>query len=261
MNNYSMKNEIKKRVFHYSTNIKNYLFGSEKYCIVCNRSFHSFKPYNNVPDSKIFKENHIIGAGYRKNYMCPYCETIDRERWQQYVITNHTNILTKQSRVLHFAPEKNIYDILHHNCKTDYYPCDILPWDNFLKIDITNIPFQNNYFDYVITNHVLEHVKNENEAVKEVMRVLKKDGTWIFSFPICTNAITFEDDSITEPSSRLNYFGQIDHVRLYGNDYIERFQIYGLSIKIFQPADELSDEIIEKNGFIPDDTIIFAKKN
>jgi len=43
-------------------------------------------------------------------------------------------------------------------------------------IDITNIPYPENYFDYIICSHVLGHVPNEQLAIEELHRVLKHDG-------------------------------------------------------------------------------------
>lgn len=45
-------------------------------------------------------------------------------------------------------------------------------------IDIDDIPYPNEFFDIVIANHMLYHVSNIDRALKEVSRVLKKDGTF-----------------------------------------------------------------------------------
>ncbi|MCM1064714.1 MAG: class I SAM-dependent methyltransferase [Eubacterium sp.] len=49
------------------------------------------------------------------------------------------------------------------------------------KIDIQDIPFENNTFDLVIANSMLYHVKNIDLAISEVSRVLKKDGVFYCS--------------------------------------------------------------------------------
>ena len=128
-------------------------------------------------------------------------------------------------------------------------------------VDITDIQFRDNTFDYVICNHVLEHIPDEQKAISEVLRVLKPDGKWIFSFPICTDMQTYEDPTVVSEEDRLQRFGQEDHVRLYGYDYKERFEAHGLNLEFFSPQDELSAEEIEKYGFIPDDVIIVATKH
>lgn len=45
-------------------------------------------------------------------------------------------------------------------------------------------------FDYVILNHVLEHVQNEKDALEEIWRVLKENGKFIFSMPIKTYPVS-----------------------------------------------------------------------
>ena len=144
------------------------------------------------------------------------------------------------------------------NKATDYFPCDINPVDNWYKVDITKIPFSDNSFDFVISNHVLEHIQDEKKAVCEIKRVLKPQGMWMFSFPIRTDENTFEDESIITPEERLKVFGQSDHVRLYGKDYKKRFENYGIKLQEYRPIDVMNDKEIEKNGFIPNDTILIG---
>jgi len=49
--------------------------------------------------------------------------------------------------------------------------------------DIWNIPESNEKFDYIICTEVLEHIPYPNKAIKELSRLLKKDGTLILSAP------------------------------------------------------------------------------
>lgn len=49
------------------------------------------------------------------------------------------------------------------------------------KIDITDIPFEENSFDLVIANSMLYHVRDIELALSEVRRVLKKDGLFYCS--------------------------------------------------------------------------------
>lgn len=46
----------------------------------------------------------------------------------------------------------------------------------FEKADAQSIPYADNTFDAVIANHMLYHVPDRKQALKEVRRVLKKDG-------------------------------------------------------------------------------------
>ena len=46
----------------------------------------------------------------------------------------------------------------------------------FKKIRNEKLPFKDNEFDIVISNHVMAHVKDNEMHLKEIKRVLKKDG-------------------------------------------------------------------------------------
>jgi len=45
------------------------------------------------------------------------------------------------------------------------------------------LPFQSDHFDIVISNHVIEHVNDQNEHVSEIKRVLKPNGTVYLATP------------------------------------------------------------------------------
>ncbi len=229
--------------------------GSRK-CIVCGNYVEEFCPWGT--DQEIFSQIHIIGGGYRKNCKCPYCGTIDRERWLYYVLENHTDISVIEGKVLHFAPEGTAETYIRKNARIDYYSGDIVQGKAMHVIDITDIPYRDNMFDYVISNHILEHITDEKKAISEIKRVLKKKGKWVFSFPICPDIETYEDENVDSPEKRLRAYGQDDHVRLYGNDFVSRFERFGFKLNVYSPQDELDDEHIDKFGFIKEDTIIVA---
>jgi ubiquinone/menaquinone biosynthesis C-methylase UbiE len=45
------------------------------------------------------------------------------------------------------------------------------------------IPFKNDHFEFVFSNHVLEHVPNDDAMIKEIHRILKTDGNLILAVP------------------------------------------------------------------------------
>ena len=230
----------------------------KKKCVICGKYVDKFIP--NGINEDIFKKHHIIGGGLRQNVVCPSCGAGDRERWLYYVLKNNTDIFTMKGRVLHFAPERGVSRYIKENEQIDYYTGDIVPGRAMHITDITDLQYKDGIFDYVISNHVLEHISDEFKAVSEVMRVLKDDGKWILSFPICTDMETQEDKTITSSKQRLALYGQEDHVRLYGTDFIKRFEQYGLSIQVFSPQDTLDEEEIQMYGVIKDDILMIATK-
>lgn len=73
-----------------------------------------------------------------------------------------------------------IIDMLPKGCKVDA-PC-------YPDVDIMSMPYEDNTFDYVIADQVLEHVRKPWIAVEEVRRVLKPGGlsvvTSVLMFPV-----------------------------------------------------------------------------
>lgn len=57
------------------------------------------------------------------------------------------------------------------------------PGINFGVGALENLPFPDNFFDIVFVNEVLEHVKDDKKAAKEILRVLKQGGSAIIFAP------------------------------------------------------------------------------
>ena len=110
------------------------------------------------------------------------------------------------------------------------------------------MPFKKNSFDFILCNHVLEHVENDIKALKEIKRVLKKNAKGIvqvpFYHPIPEN--TIEDKSVVSKKERELLYGQSDHVRKYGYDYKKRLESTGLNVKVKKPNLFLTDSEMKK---------------
>lgn len=217
---------------------------------------------NNIPfmldagfDSPLFVKQKVIGGGKRKKCMCPLCGGNDRERWVQYVLEKELDIYNKPADVLHFAPEKQIEKCLRNDRELKYITADIEEGKADRVEDITHISFDDSTFDYIICNHILEHVSDEKRAFSELKRCLKRTGKIIFSVPICWEVDTIEDPAIVTKEGRLQVYGQEDHVRLYGKDIQKRLEDNGFCVKKYQPSSILTVEEIEKMRVISEDTV------
>ena len=230
--------------------------GDKVFCLICKSSFREFMPF---------------GLVTRKNACCPNCESLERHRLLFKYLTDKTNIFSKnrgQLRVLHFAPEKAFYDLFSADKTIDYVPTDICPdFYNYngpvaiKEMDITKIPYQDNYFDVVLCSHVLEHISDDRLAMSEIFRVMKKGGWSILQVPIDYNReTTYEDFSITEPEARLAAFGQKDHVRWYGRDYKERLASVGFNVNEDAYVKSFSPEEIFHYGFMQTELVYYCTK-
>ena len=117
-------------------------------------------------------------GGYRYA-LCPRCYSTDRERLLYWYITKKSNILnsSKNIRLLQGAPEKNLQKIFKSFSHIEYISGDLNPLINCnVRLDITDMDFENNYFDVIICCHVLGHIVDDLKAMRELFRVLKQKG-------------------------------------------------------------------------------------
>jgi ubiquinone/menaquinone biosynthesis C-methylase UbiE len=130
-----------------------------------------------------------------------------------------------------------------------------------VKMDIHRIPFEDNSFDVLFCNHVLEHVDDDLLAMQEMLRVLKPGGWAIMQVPLeHERTTTYEDKSIVDPKQREIHFGQNDHQRVYGTDYGHRLQRAGFLLQEDQLAKELSPEEIQRYGIDSKEVLYVVSK-
>lgn len=208
---------------------------TKKHCPICKKNSLEFKPYGNPP---------------RKNALCPHCNSAERHRMVYYFLKK-SDIFNKKIKLLHFAPENIFYEIFS-NCKNiDYYPVDISKSRKIKeRVDIQNIPYEDDYFDVIYNSHVLEHVPDDIKAMKELYRVVKpknKGGIVITLVPIsCNIGETLEKEEYNTPKLRLKYYGQADHLRRYGADFTDKLKSVGFNIDVIKNYDLFKKKEIDK---------------
>lgn len=214
-----------------------FYIGNKKECTVCGRRFRKFLPYG-----RIIK---------RENALCPNCLSLERHRLIWLFLKTKTNFFSDDLRVLHVAPEYCFIKRFKSLKNLDYTTGDIESPLADVKMDIRDIPFEDDQFDVIICNHTLEHVIEDLLAMKEFYRVLKPGGWGILNSPINENREkTYEDFSITDPAEREKHFGQRDHVREYGLDYGKRLSEAGFKVSEIDILSELSDEEVMRYGLL-----------
>ena len=176
-------------------------------------------------------------------------------------LKNETDIFTKKIRLLHFAPEPAFHKIFKNCNNISYDTIDLNSPLAEIKADICDLPIENDTYDYILCNHVLEHIDDDIKAMRELYRVLKKGGIGIFQIPIdVERKNTFEDPSITSPKQRNKIFGQYDHVRIYGMDYFDRLKSVGFSVNQIYYGEKFSEEEIFKYCLSKNEIIPVCKK-
>ncbi|WP_010681346.1 class I SAM-dependent methyltransferase [Acetivibrio cellulolyticus] len=225
---------LKRSTKYLYRNMLKYVGIRKKFCCICNKAVVGFLPYEGEFKNFSFTELKIVGSDVR-NFMCPHCRCIDRER-HLFLYAKKLDLISKMSnaKILHFAPEKNISKIINEIKPSKYIKADLYPTSpDIQKIDMLSIPFEDNTFDFVIANHVLEHVSDVSIALKELNRILKIGGLGVLQTPyssVLQN--TFSDPGISSDSARLNLYGQEDHVRVFGNDIFQIITSNGFKSRV-----------------------------
>jgi SAM-dependent methyltransferase len=234
--------------------------GDRFFCPICKTGFSNFLEFGF--DNNVIRKHNIIGAGLSPNGTCPRCLSNDRERHVfLYLKQHHEHLFSDEVDLLHIAPEKNLWEMFRKQKNINYMPAGLDMQLASVRMDITKIQENDNHFDMVICNHVLEHIVDDRLAMSELFRVLKKGGYAILQVPISfQNDDTIEDKSIVDPDERRAVFGQSDHVRIYGCDYISRLESVGFSVKAIDFISELTDEQVQKYSLIPEERIFVCRK-
>jgi len=223
-----------------------------------------------------FKGNRFIdpidGSSYRKflpygyqklrqNALCPGTLSLERHRLLWLYLDRETEFLNKPLTVLHLAPEQIFYKKFKHFSHWKYTTADLNSPLAEVKADICKLPFKENTYDLIFCNHVLEHIPDHLQAMRELHRVLKKGGTLIAQVPLDENReTTYQDDSITDPKERTRLFGQYDHVRIYGKDFFAFLTQVGFIAQGIPYTTQLSEKEIEKFGLQKERIPIAIKK-
>jgi SAM-dependent methyltransferase len=240
------------------------LSGDKYYCPFCGYSFRKFRPGG--IELPVIRERQIIGAGFRLNDVCPRCYSLDRDRLIYLFLSQKTNILTAPLKIFHVAPEGCIRALLSKHPNIEYeagmkYHEGYYYDRNTNILDITDLKFDDESFDVIICNHVLEHVRDDHKAIGELYRVLKPGGWAILQVPISKLLdSTFEDASVITPEAREKVFGQFDHVRIYGKDYPSRLESRGFIVKIHNPYKDHWDSDLDKYAINPEEDLYIAYK-
>lgn len=216
---------------------------SRRICAICGHRRSAFLPYARGDSSALMISLGIVGSNL-KAFQCPWCGCHDRER-HIYMYMTAAGFLPNLSgkQVLHFAPEKRLAPKIQAASAERYIRCDLSPQsDDVMQVDMLNIPFDEASFDLLIANHVLEHVSDDAQALREIARVLKPGGFAILQTPFCAKLhATWEDAGINNDQARREAYGQEDHVRLYGGNIFQRFSSFGLTSCVRTHADLLPD--------------------
>lgn len=220
-------------------------FGISRYCPICENYFRKFKP---------------CGVVTRPDCLCPSCGSRERHRLVWKFFHAYTDLFdTHPKKMLHIAPEATFEEVFKEHESIQYVSGDLDKEKAMEKVDVTDIRYPDGAFDVIYASHVLEHVSQDEKAMRELHRVLAPEGWAVLQVPI-TAEETFEDPSVTNPEERERLFGQWNHVRRYGPDYKDRLEGAGFNVTKYPAPEVVGEENVEKMGIMEDEDVYFCEK-
>lgn len=206
-------------------------FGRARHCPCCGSNFRRFRGLSG-PDR-----------------ICWACGSSERHRSVWLYMDKHPEMTFANMRILHVAPEASLRRRLEPIPGVHYVAGDLDTYFGAEKIDVTDLhQFVDESFDAVICNHVLEHVPDDRTAMKEIWRVLAPGGWAMLLVPDVHRPDTDEDLSITDLQERVRRFGQHDHVRNYGWDYVDRLRDAGFTARVEDAGALFDSQTIERSA-------------
>ena len=169
------------------------------------------------------------------------------------------NFLKKQKSKNIYAVDisDKVIDINKTNC------------DKIFKLDFEKkkIPLQNNSIDLIICLEVLEHLRQPDHFLKEIMRLLKKDSIAVFSIP---NILSFSSrvrvvlgllpTAIVSDPTHIKFYRKKDIIKIFSVFNIKlRFYSSCFSLNIFNPKSKFKIPTISFFSTL-DDSLIFTIK-
>jgi SAM-dependent methyltransferase len=223
--------------------------GNQVECPISGRTYRKFLPYGRIHP--------------RENALCPDSQSLERHRLMWLFLKEKTDFFQAPLKVLHIAPE---VCFIHRFEKLtnlqEYITADLESPLAKVKMDIHRMPFGDDYFDVVFCNHVMEHVEDDLQAMREIRRVLKPTGWAIIQSPIDASLeTTYEDKTITSPQEREKAFGQNDHLRMYGRDYGKRLSLAGFRVVEDDFVKQLPSETVKRYALPADEIVYWCFKN
>lgn len=209
--------------------------GNKVECPVCGKKFKKFLSYGS-------------DVAHRENVLCPYDLTLERHRAIWLYLNRMSDFFTAPKlKMMHIAPEQCFLDKFKKQENLDYTTGDLVSPIADLHFDLHAIPLEDNQYDVLFCNHVMEHVKDDLQCMKELHRILKPGGWGIMQVPIDSSRNeTYEDWSITSPEEREKHFWQKDHVRLYGLNYPKRLEEAGFRVEVVDLSQQIPEEEFQR---------------
>jgi glycosyltransferase involved in cell wall biosynthesis len=234
------------------------------FCVICQSPVEQWVPHPNASLlwTSFISSMEVIGSRLDK-HLCPRCHCNDRERhlWLYLQAAGFFDQI-KNMRILHIAPEPQLESKIRKLNPLEYVTGDLFPRSPLhSKINVEKLDFPDDHFDFIICNHVLEHVNSPEVALAEFRRCLTFNGHLVAQTPYSpVLRYTFELNKPATSEFATHYYGQDDHVRLFGADILNKFHAAGLNGDLYPHTTVLGDLDAETYGCNSREPFFFFSK-
>ena len=165
----------------------------------------------------------VVGAASRRGAVCPRCLSLERHREFIVLFRRVRPLFGARIRVLDIAPTLAFSELCRAAPDMEYVSLDRESGLAILRGDVQSLPFRPGVFDFVLCSHVLDYVKDDRRAMREIHGVLNQRGV----------AILEQDFRPDRPTEEWNgpRPEEIDRIRQYGRDYPNRLADAGFHLR------------------------------
>ena len=255
-------NDLHIQLLNFSTDLKNWT--QKKKCACCGNEIEYYLPipeyFSNTAKKYGAKLNGQSEMVSKYEYSCPRCYSADRERAYALWMKRELDPTAKDFKILEIAPSKCLKLFIKNNFPLAIHKTgDLFMEDVDYKLDIMNMKqIETGSIDFFICSHVLEHVYDDIQAMRELKRILQPNGCGILVVPInLLREEIDEDPDCKDVAERWRRFGQDDHVRAYSKTgFIDRMKQVGFKVKQYDKY-YFGKEAMAENGMI-DTSVVYV---
>ncbi len=186
----------------------------------------------------------------KENYTCPVCGACDRERlmiaFLEEVRAENGEIL----KMLQIAPSPVMERYALGREDIRYESMELSMPEGAFQGNLQHMEMvADGTYDIIVCSHVLEHVRNDVQAMRELHRILKPNGVCLVLVPLIVGKAETEEQWGCGKEENWRRFGQGDHSRLYGkNDFIRRLEGTGFHVNELG-REWFGEEFYQAHGF------------
>ncbi len=249
--------------------IENVLEGcknNKRRCSCCGREvrYRPLPDYYSEMQKRYGAKPHLDETLNKEEYLCPVCGSSDRDRMIiSFLKKAGLCEAEDQAKVLQIAPAVTIGSWIHGYCPhVDYETTDLYMDGVTFQSDIMDMnTVKDETYDLVICSHVLEHVQDDREAMRELKRILKPHGFVVFLVPVSLDMEEVDEAWGLSEEENWRRFGQGDHCRRYGKTgLMRRLEEEGFYVNALG-KDYFGEEVFEQLSLTDTSTLYVLTKD